>query len=282
MKILVIGKTGQLGNAIYQKSLSSKDEFIFTSRKDLDLEDIDSINTTLSQFGNLDLIINCSAYTAVDKAETEIEKSVLINEKSVSQIGQYAESNGIKFLHFSTDYVYDNGLNTPNVENGKLGLNSQYAKSKYAGEQAIINNSNTVIIRTSWVYGNYGNNFLNTMIRLGKSRDSLSVVFDQIGSPTYVEDLANLALALSEMDWKGKSGVYNFSNEGVCSWYDFAYEIFKQTNIECKLSPILSEEYPTPAKRPHFSVMNKNKIKTSFGIEILHWTEALKNCLANR
>ena len=227
------------------------------------------------------VIINCAAYTAVDKAEDEAELADAINHKALQTMAKLAKENEIKLIHVSTDYVF-NGMNyKPYSEDDATDPQSVYGRTKLEGEKAIqeINPKNSIIIRTSWVYSAYGANFVKTMLRLGKERESLGVIFDQVGTPTYAKDLAKTILEIVPKIKNNKVEIYHYSNEGVLSWYDFAKEIMKMSKLTCKVDPIETKEYPTPAKRPHYSLLNKAKIKKDFGIEIEYWKDGLDDCL---
>ncbi|MGB1216513.1 MAG: dTDP-4-dehydrorhamnose reductase, partial [Saprospiraceae bacterium] len=226
--------------------------------------------------------INCAAYTAVDKAESEGETAQKINVNGVSFLAEAAKKNDVTLIHISSDYVYHNEINRPLKEDDIATPKSIYAQTKLDGDVlALKNNKKTFVLRTSWVYSSFGNNFVKTMKRLGAERDALNIVYDQIGTPTYARDLAEVIFKIIEKEntLDNPYGVYHFSNEGVTSWYDFALEIFHLENIKCKVTPILSKDYPTPAARPTFSIMDKSKIKETFGFKIRHWKESLANCL---
>jgi len=285
--ILVTGKNGQLGCTL--KSLESQHpqyQFTFTGREELDLSCSQSI-VTFFENNRFDVVINCAAYTAVDKAEEQQELADAINHLAVKQLAEIAQKNGSIFIHISTDYVFDGESYKPYVENDLINPQNIYGSTKLKGEQAIQDiMKGAVIIRTSWVYSEYGNNFVKTMLRLGRERDQLNVIFDQIGSPTYAKDLALSILAIIDSisdnltDFqKEVTSVYHFSNEGVCSWYDFAKAIFELSDIQCAVSPIETKDYPTPAKRPHYSVLNKATIKQSYPVNIPYWKDSLSECL---
>ncbi len=287
MKILVIGKTGQLGQSINEivSKMQSRDEFVFVGRDELDLSDKDGV-VSYFENNNFDIIINCAAYTAVDKAESEIELADRINHLAVQKIATIANKQQIKLVHISTDYVFNGESDIPYLESDMVNPINIYGKTKLAGEQAVLETMPTdaTIIRTSWVYSEYGNNFVDTMLRLGKERDELNVVSDQIGSPTYASDLAMAILHIIQNEEFLNSGqktqIYHYSNEGSCSWFDFAKEIFELTNIQCTVNPITTEQYPTPTQRPRNTLMNKDKIAKTFGINIPHWEVSLKTCIA--
>ena len=287
MKILVIGKTGQLGQSINEivSKMQSCDEFVFVGRDELDLSDIDGV-VSYFENNNFDIIINCAAYTAVDMAESEIELADRINHLAIHKIATIANKQQIKLIHISTDYVFSGESNIPYLESDVVNPINIYGKTKLAGEQAVLETMPTdaTIIRTSWVYSEYGNNFVDTMLRLGKERDELNVVSDQIGSPTYAVDLAMAILHIIQNEEFLNSGqktqIYHYSNEGSCSWFDFAKEIFELTNIQCTVNPITTEQYPTTTQRPRNTLMNKDKIAKTFGINIPHWEVSLKTCIA--
>lgn len=284
--ILVTGANGQLGRELNdQNNQYPHHHFLFTGREELDITNENAIRTFF-QKNEIDYCINCAAYTAVDKAESEEEAAYLANASGVQWLAEECAKQGAFLLHVSTDYVYHNEQNTPFKETDPTSPKGVYAASKLKGEQlAQAANSSTLIVRTSWVYSSYGNNFVKTMVRLGRERDSLNIVFDQIGTPTYAYDLADGLLQVIDYLEKHQAekttltGIYHYSNEGITSWYDFAKTIFNIENIECTVSPIESVQYPTPANRPHFSALNKGKIKTTFGITIPHWAESLEKCL---
>ncbi len=281
--ILVTGQNGQLGQSL--QSLVKKNpqyQFTFTGRDQLDLSHSESIASYFSQH-KFDLIINCAAYTAVDKAEEQQQLAEAINYLAVKQLAEIAKKNNSILLHISTDYIFDGTNYKPYIEDDAINPQNIYGSTKLKGEQAIqAIASDAIIIRTSWVYSEYGHNFVKTMLKLGKEREELNVIFDQIGAPTYATDLASCMLtivdSLSNSQQTGVS-VYHYSNEGVCSWYDFAKAIFEYTNTACKVSPIETKDYPTPAKRPHYSVLNKAKIKQKYQLNIPYWKDSLQACL---
>lgn len=284
MKILVTGAYGQLGNEIKVLSENYPDfQFIFT--------DVDSLNiTNENQVRNLfeqekpEMVVNCAAYTAVDKAETEMEAAQKVNTTAPALLAKYTRLHNCGFIHISTDYVFNGKSYLPYSEEDPVHPESVYGKTKLAGENFILSSeSKAVIIRTSWLYSSFGSNFVKTMLRLGKERDLLKVVFDQVGTPTYAADLAKAVLSIASVFENEpdnfKTGVYHFSNEGVASWYDFAKSIFEISGLNCKVLPVLSDEFPTTAKRPAYSVLNKSKIKSTFNLEIPYWKESLEICL---
>lgn len=282
MKILVTGAEGQLGSEIRELSINTNYSFEFIDRKELDLTKLESIIPFL-EHSNPDFIINCAAYTAVDKAEDEPEIAQLINAKAPEKIAEYCSKNGKRLIHISTDYVFDGNFSKPIIESDKPNPQSVYGKTKLDGENAINHLlGNAYIIRTAWVYSPFGNNFVKTMLRLGKEKDEINVVSDQIGSPTYARDLAEAILNIIKEINNGNDmpGVYHYSNEGVCSWYDFAAEIMKQAGLDCKVNPITTKEFPTKAKRPAYSVLNKAKVKNQFKLETHSWSKSLNDCLS--
>ncbi len=281
--ILITGAKGQLGSELSKISGNYPDcHFLFTDVEELDITDSQSV-LDYTKKNAVDIIINCAAYTAVDKAEEDEEKARLINAVSVKNLVTACEDNNIRFIHVSTDYVFNGEAYCPLKESDSVSPLGVYGNTKLEGEQYIIDsNIEGIVIRTSWLYSSFGNNFVKTMMRLGAERDSLDVIFDQIGTPTYAADLAFTIMSIiskeKKLDSKGK--IYHFSNEGVASWYDFALAIFELSEINCSVNPIESTEYPTPAKRPYYSVLNKGKIKNDFNISIPHWRESLKKCLS--
>jgi len=286
MKILVTGKNGQLGKSIHKIVTNNEqtDEFVFVGREELDLSSTDSIISYFNH-NNFDIIINCAAHTAVDKAEEEAVLANQINHLAVAQLAQIAKRQQAKLIHVSTDYVFDGESDKPYTETDVTNPINIYGKTKLAGEQALkeIMPTDAIIIRTSWVYSEYGNNFVKTMLRLGKERDELNVVSDQIGSPTYATDLAEVILEIiNDKDCQDKdrlTEIYHYSNEGEISWYEFAKEIFELSGIQCGVSPITTEQYPTPAKRPKNTLMNKDKIAETFSVNIPDWKESLNTCV---
>jgi dTDP-4-dehydrorhamnose reductase len=285
MRILITGKNGQLGNSIHKLVTNTEqtDDLVFVGREELDLSNKNNISRYFE--GNVfDIIINCAAYTAVDKAEEELELANQVNHLAVKQLAKIALKQEAKLIHISTDYVFDGESDKPYTETDATDPINIYGKTKLAGEQALkeIMLTNALIIRTSWVYSEYGNNFVKTMIRLGKERDELNVVSDQIGSPTYATDLAGAILEIIKNEEFREEGqttqIYHYSNEGEISWYEFAKEIFKIAKVDCKVSPIRTQQYPTPAKRPKYTIMNKDKLVHMFGVKIAIWGLSLKEC----
>jgi len=282
--ILVTGANGQLGSELReQRILNPDDTFTFIDRDELDLSNPAAIHNWFLD-KKFDVIINCAAYTAVDKAESETELAAAINTKAVETLARIAKEKGISLIHISTDYVFDGTNFKPYSETDLTNPQSVYGQTKLDSEQAMlaINPAKSIIIRTSWVYSSFGNNFVKTMLRLGKERDELGVIYDQVGSPTSARDLAQAILSIIQhpkFNAQKDTEMYHFSNEGVCSWYDFAKTIFELSAISCLVKPIETLDYPMPAKRPHYSVLNKAKIKDAFGITIPYWRESLQSCL---
>ena len=275
--ILVTGGNGQLGSELKKIAPNYQDyNFLFTDVKDFDITNHTAVAAFIEN-NNITVIINCAAYTAVDKAESEQELSDAINHLAVANFAQIAKDNNIKLIHISTDYVFDGTNYRPYVETDIPNPQSVYGQTKLDGELAMkkINPANSIIIRTSWVYSKFGNNFVKTMLRLAETRDEISVVADQIGTPTNAADLAKAILTVLPQIENKTPEIYHYSNEGVCSWYDFAKAIFEIVNTKVKINAIESAQYPTPAKRPFYSVFNKRKIKAGYQIETPYWRESL-------
>ena len=278
-RILVTGANGQLGKELRDIASSFPEvDFLFLSREDLPIHHYELVRNTFDGF-KPDYCINCAAYTAVDKAEQEAELAYIVNSESVGILAAVSKIHDCKFIHISTDYVFAGDSPVPYKESDATSPVSVYGKSKLAGEkEAITQNPDSIIIRTSWVYSFYGNNFVKTMIRLMKERSEISVVSDQIGSPTWAADLALFIMRVIEFpEWK--QGIYHFSNLGEISWYDFAVEIKKLIQSNCIVHPIPTSAYPTPAKRPAFSLLDKTKIKSVFGYEPPSWKPSLEQCV---
>lgn len=278
-KILITGGNGQLGSELRVLSkVYTQFEWVFTDFQELDLCDLENLENALITI-NPKIIINCAAHTAVDKAETETELSDVLNHRSVAVLAKWSHANNCRMIHVSTDYVFDGTASTALSETAIPNPINVYGVTKLAGEQICLqNNPNAIIIRTSWVYSSFGNNFVKTMSRLMQERDSLNVVNDQIGSPTYAADLARAIMTiLIHKNWQ--AGIYNFSNEGEISWYEFALAIQEIGGFDCAISGIPSSAYPTPAKRPQYSLLDKTKIKTTFGVEVPDYKESLKVCM---
>ena len=279
-RILVTGANGQLGSEFQTLTKNSEDNYTFVDRSRLNLGSISSI-TAYFETHSFDVIINCAAYTAVDKAESDKSTAFAINHEAVEALAQISKAKNISLIQISTDYVFDGKNFMPYVEDDLTNPQSVYGASKLAGEMAMnaVNPENSIIIRTSWVYSSFGNNFVKTMLRLGKERDTLGVIFDQVGTPTYAKDLAQAILKIIPQLHNKKVRTYHYSNEGVISWYDFSKAIFELSNIECKVNAIETVAYPTPATRPNFSLLNKAKIKDAYTIEIPYWKDSLQACL---
>lgn len=280
-KILVTGANGQVGSELKELSTSyPHDTFTFLDRSVVDLSDLPALQNFFSDKA-FDAIINCAAYTAVDRAESESELSDAINHRALEILAQIAKEKEMKLIHISTDYVFNGQNYRPYVESDPTDPQGVYGRTKRDGENAILKiaPANTLIIRTSWVYSSFGTNFVKTMLRLGRERESLGVIFDQVGTPTYARDLAKAILDILPNVNTSAPEVYHYSNEGAASWYDFAQSIFELSHIMCHVNPITTDQYPTPAKRPHYSLLNKSKIKNDFGITIPYWRDSLKTCL---
>jgi len=292
MKILVTGKNGQLGKSI-QKTVNtdnkidnnhSPNDFIFVGRGDLDLSSESSISQYFKN-NKFDIIINCAAYTQVDRAEQEAELANQINHLAIKQLASIASNQQAKLLHISTDYVFDGESDTPYIETDRPNPINVYGKTKLAGEQALqsVMPMNALIIRASWIYSEYNNNFISTMLKLGKKQDEVSVVNDQMGSPTYAGDLADAILEIIKhkkfRDVGQTTQIYHYSGEEEISWHRFAKEIFKIEKIECEVNSIATKQYPTPAKRPRNTFMNKDKIVKVFNIKISNWEFSLNTCM---
>lgn len=282
MRILITGKHGQLGNSL--KDLSSsmpEDDFIFTDKEDIDLTDLEQVRKTIMNI-QPEIIINCAGYTAVDQAEDEPSAAHFLNGEVVGLLASLSAELNALFIHISTDYVFDGKNFRPYEEDDTPSAPSIYGQSKIEGEENILmQGDNAVIIRTSWLYSQYGKNFVKTMLRLGQERDELKVIFDQVGTPTYATDLARAILEIVKKRENIEGiRIYNFSNEGAISWYDFAKTIMELKNIACTIKPIQSHEFPAKAPRPFYSVLNKARIKEDFELEIPYWKDSLKKCLA--
>lgn len=278
-KILVTGGNGQLGSELRVLSITYPQfDWVFTDYQELDLCDLEHLSTHLSKI-QPQYIINCAAHTAVDKAESEGELSDLLNHQAVGVLAKWSAANDCKFIHISTDYVFDGTAATPLSETAATGPINVYGQTKLAGELACrAACPESIIIRTSWVYSSFGANFVKTMSRLMQERDSLSVVNDQIGSPTYAADLARAIMTII-MHPQWQAGLYHFSNEGEISWYEFALAIQEIGGFDCKVSGIPTSAYPTPAKRPQYSLLDKSKIKATFGVIVPDYKESLERCM---
>ena len=282
--ILVTGSNGQLGNEIRRISANHENNFrfFFTDVAELDITDLRAVDSFIKE-NNIKYIINCAAYTAVDKAEDDVDLCYKINRDAVANLGQAATNNNAKVIHISTDYVYDGTANKPYVETDTVNPQSVYGKSKQEGEAELLKAcADSIIIRTAWLYSIFGNNFVKTMIKLGKEHETLNVVADQRGTPTYGTDLAKTIVKILDFSEANgfKPGIYHYSNEGATTWYDFTLAIHKEAGINtCKVNPITTEQYPVKATRPKYSVLDKTKIKSTFNLTIPKWEESLNNCI---
>lgn len=279
-KVLVTGAFGQLGSEINFLSKSHPEsKFTFVDKEDLDITDEKAV-TAFLQSHKFSTVINCVGYTAVDKAESDKEMAFMVNGTATAYLAKAAKDNGSKFIHISTDFIFDGTHSSPIGEDEKPNPLSVYGASKLEGEKlAFENNPDTILIRTSWVYSSYGANFVKTILKLCRERDALNIIFDQVGTPTYARDLAEAIIQIvTSKNWK--PGIYNFSNEGVASWYDFAIAIRDIAGLKTKISPIETTQYPTPATRPKYSVLNKRKIKEAYNLQIPYWRESLVKCMA--
>lgn len=279
--ILVTGGNGQLGQELRRLAPFQPDQgFLFTDIAELDITDEQAILSCVES-NHIDTIINCAAYTAVDKAEEETEAAFRINSTATGNLARIAKSKKARLIHISTDYVFSGTGHRPYREDDPTGPISQYARSKHSGEEQIFSSgANALIIRTSWLYSEFGHNFVKTIMKYGKERGLLRVVYDQVGTPTYAADLAEAILkVLSSPEHSAGVSVCHYSNEGVASWYDFALAILEFSGIPCKVIPICTHEYPLPAVRPWYSVFDKSRIKQDFGLEIPYWRDSLKTCI---
>ena len=277
--ILITGAYGQLGNEMRVLSAENPEyTYFFTEVAELDICNEQAV-LDFVKANNIHVIVNCAAYTAVDNAEDNVELCTKLNADAVGYLAKAAEANGAEFIQISTDYVFDGTAHIPYQETELTCPNSVYGSTKLAGEQIALSLcSRSMVIRTAWLYSTFGNNFVKTMIRLGKERDTLGVIFDQVGTPTYARDLARAIFAAIRQGVV--PGVYHFSNEGVCSWYDFTKAIHRLAGINtCSVKPLHTSEYPTKAKRPYYSVLDKSKIKHTYGIEVPYWEDSLKECI---
>ncbi|HOP58823.1 MAG TPA: dTDP-4-dehydrorhamnose reductase [Bacteroidales bacterium] len=281
--ILITGANGQLGNEI--RKISEKYygyDFVFTDIDTLNLTNKTQVNDFILNTSP-DWIINCAAYNFVDKAESETENAFMVNAESVKNIAESVKGTDCKFIHISSDYVFDGKSNLPYTEDSPVNPLSVYGKSKLAGEEFALSHNRTMIIRTSWLYSSFGHNFVRTILKKSRETDSLRVVFDQTGTPTYAADLAEAIIEIVSGVIRNKiafhAGIYHYSNEGVCTWYDLAEAVISEVRSECKVFPVLSEEYPVVAQRPAYSVLNKSKIKETYNIDIPHWRKSLSECI---
>ena len=284
MNILVTGSNGQLGSEIKDLVTNYKDfNFFFMDLPELNICNADALDTFILN-KKINAVINCAAYTAVDQAEEDPEIAEKVNAKGVLNLTNALRKVNGKLIHISTDYVFDGNNFLPYKESDPVSPIGVYGKTKRAGELAVINSDiDSIVIRTSWLYSAFGNNFVKTMLKLGHERDELGVIFDQVGTPTNAGDLAKICLDIlldkSSANISTKGKIYHYSNEGVTSWYDFATAIMELGSLDCKVRPIETKDYPTPAKRPHYSVLNKSKIKIDFNIQIPYWRDSLNKCV---
>lgn len=279
MKVLVSGSNGQLGNEIKELAPAySPYEFVFLSRNELDLNDLSSLEMVFS-LHNPAYFINCAAYTAVDKAEEEVETAFSINAGAVGLIAAQCIKTNCRLVHISTDYVFNGNSDHPFLVDDPKGPLNNYGRSKLEGEMLAVNeNPEVMIIRTSWVYSTYGKNFVKTMIRLMREKQSIQVVNDQLGSPTYAADLANVIIDIIKSG-KWFPGIYHYCNDGIISWYDFAVEIKNIIHSSCQVLPVGSDSFPTPAKRPKYSALNTEKIKQTYSVPTRYWKDSLRQCI---
>ncbi len=281
MNILVTGANGQLGCEMRRLGAVSPNNYIFTDVAELDITNADAVMYVARHY-SIDAIVNCAAYTNVDKAESDEAAAELINATAVGNLARAMKEVGGTLFHISTDYVFGSEGNTPRTEDMPLDPLGVYGRTKLHGEQAILESGcKALIFRTAWLYSEFGNNFLKTMLRLTAEREQLNVVFDQVGTPTYAGDLALAIFSIIEAGvYEGNEGIYHFSNEGVCSWYDFAVEIAAAAgHTGCRINPCHSSEFPSPVTRPPYSVLDKTKIKNTFDIDIPHWRESMEYCI---
>lgn len=281
MNVLVTGASGQLGQSIKNLEKGYPDiQMLYTDVEELDITNKSDLSLYFEK-NPIDYLINCAAYTAVDKAEEDTEDAFLLNATAVSNLVDCSNKYGFALIHISTDYVFSGEKSTPYMEEDTPLPGSVYGQSKLQGEKMIMDHcSKGIILRTSWLYSEYGNNFLKSMISLARERAELNIIFDQIGTPTYAGELAKAILELITVNFNDPA-IFHLSNEGVASWFDFSNEIITLCDIKCKIRPIFTHEYPLPAKRPHYSLMSKRKFTSTFNYTIPHWKESLKLCLRN-
>lgn len=283
MNILVTGANGQLGNEMQLVSKQSDDHYLFTDVAEgytkLDITNLEEIRRMVKE-NHIEVIVNCAAYTNVDKAETDYDTANLLNNTAAGNLAEAMKEVNGTLVHVSTDYVFQGDRNVPCKEDWETNPLGVYGKTKLAGERSIeATGCHAIIIRTAWLYSPFGKNFVKTMQNLTATKETLKVVFDQVGTPTYAGDLAAAIFHIIETRQLQKTGVYHFSNEGVCSWYDFAKLICELSGNTCDIQPCYSEEFPSPVKRPHFSVLDKSKIKRTFGVKVPYWTDSLRVCI---
>ena len=280
--ILVTGANGQLGSEMQVLTIAYPNyNFLFVTKDKLAIDDEEAVKQYFLDH-KIDYCVNCAAYTAVDKAETEVEKALLINGTAVGNLAAICKLNNTQFIHISTDYVFDGTATSPYKEDNVVSPVNSYGATKLKGEDLALHyNPASIIIRTSWVYSSFGNNFVKTMLRLMKEREQISVVSDQVGCPTYAADLAGAIMQIiTTKNTKEQAGIYNYSNAGVINWHQFAVAIKELTDSKCLVNPIPSSQYPTPAKRPAYSVLDTSKIQKNFNIQIPEWKDSLQKCLA--
>ncbi len=284
MNILITGANGQLGNCMRNASKDSNDNYIFTDVAELDITDAEAVAKAVKEH-DINLIVNCAAYTNVDKAESDADFAEVLNAKSVRNLADAVKANDGTLIHISTDYVFGGSLgNTPRTEKEPANPTGVYGVTKLHGEQQIAESGvKALIFRTAWLYSEYGKNFVKTMLNLTSTKPELKVVFDQVGTPTYAQDLADTIFDIIEnRKYEGNEGIYHYSNEGVCSWYDFTKMIAEIAgNHGCDIQPCHSNEFPSPVTRPSYSVLDKTKVKETFGIMVPYWTDSLKKCIKN-
>lgn len=278
------GANGQLGHEMQSVAEKSGDKFVFTDvaggYERLDITDVEAVRRMVAE-REIEVIVNCAAYTNVDKAETDVELADMLNNKAAGNLAQAMKEVDGTLIHVSTDYVFQGDRNVPCREEWPTNPLGVYGKTKLAGEKSIeATGCKHIIIRTAWLYSKWGKNFVKTMQNLTATRDTLKVVFDQVGTPTYAGDLAAVIGHIIGSGQLDKTGVYHFSNEGVCSWFDFAKAICELSGNTCDIQPCYSEEFPSPVERPHFSVLDKSKLKSTFGVTVPYWTDSLKKCIA--
>lgn len=280
MRVLVTGSKGQLGYEIREASIESNDTFLFTDVVELDICDLEKLEL-YCRTNKIDLIVNCAAYTNVDHAEKDEETANKINNLAVANLAEVAKNLNIVLIHISTDYVFGGGKNTPLKEDDQINPLGVYGKTKRLGEEAILlSGCEYLIFRTAWLYSWRAKNFVRTMLELTLNKKEIKVVFDQVGTPTNAKDLAKVIVKIiTNRSFKGNKGIYHFSNEGVCSWFDFAWTINRLADHNCIVQPCYSSEFPSPVERPSYSVLDKTKIKRTFNIEIPYWEESLKECI---
>jgi dTDP-4-dehydrorhamnose reductase len=285
LKIVVTGGNGQLGTELKSFSGLVDRDFVFTDLPELNLTDHEQVRKFIA-FHRPDYCINCAAYTAVDRAESDRGNALGINVNAVNFLSSACEEFNVRLFHISTDFVFPGNTSRPLTENDIPAPVNYYGETKLMGENICLEKCrNSIIIRTSWLYSPFGQNFVKTMLRVSREKDRLNIVFDQVGTPTYAHDLAGAIVTMinrlnsGRLDFESMRGIYHYSNEGIASWFDFAVAVFDIAKIDIRLNPILTEQYPTPAKRPYYSVLDKSKIKQAFGIEIPHWRDSLVQCL---